>query len=74
MTEVTVLVAIYNAEKYLYDCLNSLMEQTLKEIQVICIDDASTDSSHSIIEDFVRRDSRFEYNFQKTRDRHTLAT
>ena len=61
MTEVTVLVAIYNAEKYLYDCLNSLMEQTLKEIQVICIDDASTDSSHSIIEDFVWRDSRIEY-------------
>ena len=60
MTEVTILVAVYNAEKYLRQCLDSLMRQTLKEIQVICIDDASTDNSLSIIQEYVKQDSRFE--------------
>ena len=59
--EVTVLVAIYNAEKYLRECLDSLMRQTLQEIQVICVDDASTDSSLSIIKEYAQKDSRIEY-------------
>ena len=43
--KITVLVAVYNAEKYLRECLDSLVGQTLKEIQVLCVDDASTDHS-----------------------------
>ena len=39
-TEVTILVAVYNAEKYLRKCLDSLIGQTLNDIQVVCIDDA----------------------------------
>lgn len=60
MTEVTILVAVYNAEKFLRQCLDSLLRQTLREIQVICIDDASTDSSLSIIHDYANQDSRIE--------------
>ena len=47
--KITVLVAVYNAEKYLRDCLDSLVGQTLKEIQVLCVDDASTDHSWLIL-------------------------
>ena len=47
--KVTVLVAVYNAEKYIRKCLDSLIEQTLTDIQVVCIDDASTDNSLSIL-------------------------
>ena len=61
MIEVTILVAVYNAEKYLRECLDSLLKQTLQEIQVICINDASTDSSLSIIQEYAQKDKRIEY-------------
>ena len=61
MIEVTILVAVYNAEKYLRECLDSLLKQTLQEIQVICIDDASTDSSLSIIQEYAQKDKCIEY-------------
>ena len=47
---ISVIVPIYNIEKYIRQCMNSLMNQTLKEIEVICIDDGSTDNSDSIAE------------------------
>jgi glycosyltransferase involved in cell wall biosynthesis len=56
---VTVLVPIYNVETYLEQCLSSLAAQTLKDIEVICINDGSTDSSPAIIQSFLDRDSRF---------------
>ena len=45
MSKVTVLVAAYNAQDYLEECLDSLSAQTLRDIQIVCIDDASTDST-----------------------------
>lgn len=57
---VTVLVPIYNVEKYLRHCLDSLAAQTLESIRFICIDDGSTDSSSQIIGEYVGADSRFE--------------
>lgn len=60
MVKVSVLVAVYNAEKYLRKCLDSLMGQTLKEIQVICVDDASTDGSWGILKEYASKDDRFE--------------
>ena len=45
MDKVSILVAVYNAEKYLQTCLDSLLAQTHHDIEVICIDDCSTDSS-----------------------------
>jgi glycosyltransferase involved in cell wall biosynthesis len=59
MSKITVLVAIYNAEKYLRQCLDSLQGQTLQDIQVVCINDYSSDSSQSIAEEYVRKDKRF---------------
>ncbi len=60
MSKVTGLVAVWNAEKYLRECLDSLERQTLRDIQVVCINDASTDGSQSIIEEYAARDARFE--------------
>ena len=60
MPKVSVLVAVHNAEKWLTQCLDSLMSQTLTDIQVICVDDASTDGSLAILNDYARRDKRFE--------------
>lgn len=57
---VTVLVAVYNAEKYIRKCLDSLIGQTLTDIQVVCVDDASTDNSLSILNEYAEKDSRIE--------------
>ena len=60
MPEVTVLVAVYNAVGFLPECLDSLLGQTLRDIQIICIDDGSTDSSPEVLNDYARRDNRIE--------------
>ena len=55
---VSVIIPVYNAEKYLYQCLDSIINQTLKEIEIICVDDGSTDGSLDILRQFENRDSR----------------
>lgn len=60
MVKVSVLVAVYNAESYLRQCLDSLVGQTLREIQVICVDDASTDGSWEILQEYAGKDARVE--------------
>lgn len=52
MIKVSIIVPIYNAEKYLVQCLDSVINQTLKEIEIILIDDESTDSSSEICKDY----------------------
>lgn len=49
MVKVSILVPIYNVEKYLRECLDSLVTQTLQDIEIICINDGSTDNSLNII-------------------------
>ena len=56
---VSLLVPIYNVEKYLRQCLDSARNQTLEDIEVICINDGSTDSSPNIIREYMAEDSRF---------------
>ena len=60
MAEVTVLVAVYNAAAFLPRCLDSLTGQSLSDIQIVCIDDASTDGSLQVLSDYARRDPRIE--------------
>lgn len=55
---ISLLVPIYNVERYLSTCLDSAVSQTLSDIEIICINDGSTDASLSIIEDFAKRDDR----------------
>lgn len=56
--KISVLVPVYNVERYLSQCLNSLLRQTLHEIEIICINDGSTDGSTGILRSYARKDSR----------------
>ena len=58
---VSVIVPVYNVEKYLGECLDSILGQTYDNLQIICIDDASPDRSLEIIKDYAERDKRIEY-------------
>lgn len=57
---VSILVPICNVQRYVRHCLESLVSQTLEDIQIICIDDGSTDTSPDIVEEFRRTDERIE--------------
>jgi len=56
--KVSIIIPIYNSEKYLEDCLNSLINQTFKNFEIICINDGSTDNSLSILRNFEKLDKR----------------
>lgn len=58
MSKVSIIVPVYNVENYLSRCLNSLINQTLKDIEIICVNDGSTDGSSAILEEFAQKDSR----------------
>ncbi len=55
---VSVVVPVYNTEKYLRHCLDALISQTLKDIRIICVNDGSTDSSSSILDEYANNDAR----------------
>ncbi|WP_158095296.1 glycosyltransferase [Collinsella sp. An2] len=59
MPSVSVILPIYNVENYLEQCLASVRDQTLADIEIICVDDGSTDSSPSIMDRFAAEDKRF---------------
>lgn len=54
----SIIVPIYNSAKYLEQCIESILDQTLKDIELILVDDGSTDNSASICEKYVKKDSR----------------
>ncbi|BBL62217.1 glycosyltransferase family 2 protein [Methanobrevibacter arboriphilus] len=58
--DVSVIVPVYNGEKYLKKCLDSLNKQTLETIEIICINDGSTDKSLEILNDYAKKDSRIK--------------
>ena len=57
--KVSVIIPCYNVEKYLRECLDSVVNQTLKEIEIICINDGSPDRSLDILNEYQKQDSRF---------------
>lgn len=56
--KVSVIIPVYNVEAYLRECLDSVINQTLKEIEIICVDDGSTDSSLEILKEYAKKDNR----------------
>lgn len=58
MPKVSIIVPVYNVEKYLERSLNSLINQTLKDIEIICVNDGSKDNSLKILEEYSKKDNR----------------
>ncbi len=56
--KVSVIIPVYNAEKYLRECLDSVVNQTLRDIEIICVNDGSTDNSAAILQEYTKADSR----------------
>ena len=56
--KISVMVPIYNTSQYLEKCLKSIISQSLKEIEIICVNDGSTDNSLEILEEFAKEDKR----------------
>lgn len=63
--KVSIIVPVYNTSKFLGECLDSLLTQTYQNIEVICIDDGSTDNSLSILRFYAERDNRVSYFCQQ---------
>lgn len=55
---VSVIIPVYNTKQYLPRCLNNIINQTLKNIEIICINDGSTDNSLAILQDYQKKDNR----------------
>lgn len=69
MPKVSIVIPVYNTEEYLEQCLNSVLEQTLTDIEVICVDDNSRDRSYQIMQAFAVRDPRvknFHFDVSKS--------
>lgn len=62
---VSIIIPMYNAEKYLKRCLNTILEQNLKNIEIICVDDGSIDKTCEILEEYTRKDSRIKVYHQE---------
>ena len=63
--KVSVIIPVYNVEKYLPKCLDSVVNQTLKDIEIICINDGSTDNSPTILKNYAANDKRIKIINQK---------
>ena len=58
MVKVSIIIPVYNVERYLEECMESVLGQTLKEIEIICVNDGSSDGSPGILKEYARRDKR----------------
>jgi glycosyltransferase involved in cell wall biosynthesis len=65
MSKISIIIPIYNIEKYLRQALDSVVNQTLDDIEIICIDDCSTDNSLAIVKEYAQKDDRFVIIEQK---------
>lgn len=63
--KVSVIIPVYNMEKYLGECLRSVLHQTLSELQIICVDDGSTDNTHIVLEEYRNKYSNIKVCYQK---------
>ena len=58
--KISVIIPVYNTEQYLEECINSVINQTFKNLEIICINDGSTDNSLNILEKYAQKDSRIK--------------
>lgn len=69
--KVSIIIPIYNTAKYLPDCLDSILTQTYQNLEIILIDDGSTDNSSKIADDYATKDSRIKVVHQKNQGQST---
>lgn len=67
LPKISVVVAVYNSEKYLERCLDSILNQTIKDIEVICVNDGSTDNSWDILKRYSSKDTRVKIYTQENK-------
>jgi glycosyltransferase involved in cell wall biosynthesis len=60
LPKVSIVIPVYNVENYLKECLNSLINQTFKDIEIICVNDGSTDNSLNILNEYSQNDNRIK--------------
>ena len=60
MSKVSILMPACNVEKFLKECMDSVVNQTLKDIEIICIDDGSRDSTGNILDEYAQKDNRIK--------------
>ena len=65
MSKISVIVPVYKAEKFLSNCIKSILNQTYHDLEVILVDDGSPDSSGQICEEYAKKDNRIKVIHQK---------
>ena len=67
MDKISIIIPVYNAEKYLEKCLDSVINQTYKNIEIICVNDGSKDNSLKILEEYAKKDERIKIITQENK-------
>ncbi len=65
MDKISIIIPVYNTGKYLAECLDSVIKQTFKDIEIICVNDGSTDNSQQILNSYAKKDQRIKVIEQK---------
>ena len=65
MVKISIVIPVYNAEKYLAKCLDSILNQTFKEFECICVNDGSKDNSLTVLQEYSNKDNRIKIINQK---------
>ena len=60
MAKISVIIPVYNAERYISRCLESVINQSYKDFEVICIEDKSKDNSLDILREYAKKDNRIK--------------
>lgn len=68
MSKLSVIVPVYNTEKYVEKCLESIINQTIKNIEIIIVNDGSTDSSEKVIKEFISQHAEREIRYFKKKN------
>ena len=58
--KVSIIIPSFNTEKYICQCLDSVVNQTLKDIEIICVDNLSTDNTLDILKEYAKKDDRIK--------------
>lgn len=69
MPKISIIIAVYNGIPFLTKCLDSILAQTVKDFEVICVNDCSTDNSLEVIKEYAKKDNRVKYVNHETNKR-----